>query len=493
MKQFIKLTPIILLAALVILGVDTLVAAPFAAVYAAIVCMIIEKISLDEVINSAIDNAKNGMDVFFIMMLAYAVAEMFMITGVGATIIETSLAIGVTGRSIAMVTFLVSCILSVSTGTSWGTYAACIPIFLWLNHIVGGDPALTMCAAAGGAAFGDNIALISDTTIFSCGIQEVEVSDRVRHQGVWSLGCVALATICFYIAGVFLKLPTSFGTASEAISQIPEEAWLSLEAERPSAVALLNQVMEGGIPIVMFIPVILVIGMAIFRLPTMVCLFSGIFSAAILGAFIGTITSFEQFIDIIYGGFSEAGSWVIIMMMWVVAFGGIMGRMNAFQPIANFFIKISKNVRQLLTCNAFLCIIGNMMLSDEVAQMATIGPVTKAIIDNNVEGSDEAKYKLRLRNATFSDGLGVMGSELIPWHVCSIYYVSMAIAVYPLFEFTAFHLIKFNFFCWISIVSLILLTFTGWDRFVPFLGIPSEPEVKLIKNTDKVEKIAHNN
>lgn len=493
MNQLIKISPIILLAALVMSGVDTLVAAPFAAVYAAIVCMITEKINLGKVIDSAIDSSKEGMMVFFIMMLAYAVAEMFMATGVGATIIDTSLAIGVSGRSVAMVTFLVSCILSVSTGTSWGTYAACIPIFMWLSHIVGGDPALTMCAAAGGAAFGDNIALISDTTIFSCGIQDVEVADRVRHQGVWSLGCVALSAICFFIAGVLMNLPTTSGTAAEAISQIPQEAWLSLEEQRPSAVTLLNQVMEGEIPILMFIPVIIVIGMAIGRLPTMVCLFSGIFSAAILGAFIGTITSFSQFVDIIYRSFSDAGSWVIIMMMWVVAFGGIMGRMNAFQPIANFFIKISKNVRQLMTCNAFLCIIGNMMLSDEVAQMATIGPVTKDIIDNNIEGSDEAKYKLRLRNATFSDGLGVMGSELIPWHVCSLYYVGMAIAVYPLFNFTAFHLIKYNFFCWISIVSLILLTFTGWDRFIPFLGTPIEPEVKLIKKTDTVGETVHSN
>ncbi|MBK5246296.1 MAG: Na+/H+ antiporter NhaC family protein [Peptostreptococcaceae bacterium] len=486
MKQFIKLTPIFLLAGIVIQGVDILIAAPLVAVYATIICMIIEKAKLSEVIDSAINSSKGAMLVFFIMMLAYAVAEIFMITGVGATIIETSLAIGVTGRSVAVVTFLVTCILSVSTGTSWGTYAACIPIFLWLSHIVGGDPALTMCAAAGGAAFGDNIALISDTTIFSSGLQDVNIGDRVRHQGVWSLGSVALSTICFYVAGLVLNLPVTVGAASEAIKSIPPEAWVNLEAERPSAVALLNQVMEGGTPIFMIIPVIIVIGMAIMKMPTIVCLFAGIFSASLLGALIGTMTSFGQFIDTLGASFSDAGSWVIIMMMWVVAFGGIMSRMNAFLPIANFFVRISKKVRHLMTCNAFLCIIGNMLLSDEVAQMATIGPVIKNIVDQEVEGSEEAKYTLRLRNATFSDGLGVMGAELIPWHVCSIYYVGMATAVYPLFKFTPIHLIQYNFFCWISIVSLIILTFTGWDRFIPLLKTPQEPEVKLVERRKKL-------
>lgn len=481
MKQFIKLTPVFLLAILVITGTDTLIAAPIAAVYAGIICVLVERCKLTEVIDAAVNSSKGAMLVFFVMMLAYAVAEIFMVSGVGAVIIQTALTLGVTGKSVAMVTFIVTCILSVSTGTSWGTFAACIPIFMWLTHIVGGDPALTLCAAAGGAAFGDNIALISDTTIFSSGIQNVDIVDRVRHQGVWSLLCVLTSAIAFYVAGIVLNLSTTPGDPAKALTEIPDAAWEALRAERASAVDLLNQVSAGNIPWYMFIPVVIVIGLAIGRVPTLVCMFAGIFSAAILGVFAGTVTSFTQVVDLVYTGFSGAGSWVIIMMMWVVGFGGIMGRMNAFLPIASFFVRISRKVRHLLTCNALLCVIGNMLLSDEVAQMATIGPVIKEVTEKNVEGSEEDLYKLRLRNATFSDGLGVMGSELIPWHVCSIFYVGLAGAVYPLVELTAFDLIKYNFFAWISVVSLIVLTFTGWDRFIPLLKTPREPDVRLIK------------
>lgn len=487
MKQFIKLTPIMLLAGLVISGTDTLIAAPLAAIYAAAICAMTEKIGIDEVIDSAVDSAKNGMIVFFVMMLAYGVAEMFMTSGVGAVVIETSLKVGVTGTTVALVTFIVSCILSVSTGTSWGTYAAAIPIFLWLNHIVGGNPVLTMCAAAGGAGFGDNIALISDTTIFSSGIQGVDIRDRFQHQLVWTLTGVAVSAVLFYVVSLAMGLPTAAGTASEAIAQIPETSWANLAAERPSAITLLEQVTAGGIPFFMFIPVILVIALAIMKFNTIICLFSGIFSAAILGGFIGTIESFGHFTEILYDSFADAGSWVIIMMMWVVAFGGIMGRMNAFQPIADFFIRISKNVRQLMTYSGLMCIIGNMMLSDEVAQMATIGPVQKDIIDKNISGTEEDKYPLRLRAATFSDALGVMGSQLIPWHVCSIYYVAMAIAVYPLFDFNAMHLIQYNFFAWITVISLLVLTFTGWDRFFPNFAMTAEPEVQISKHVDTVE------
>lgn len=489
LKQFIKLSPIFVLAALVMTGVDTLVAAPLAMAYAVFICVVLQKFKMNDVIDNAIIASHDVMMVCFVMMMAYALAEIFMVTGVGAIIIQIALKLGVTGKTVAFIAFLVTCVLSVSTGTSWGTYAAAIPLFMWLSHIVGGNPALTMAAAAGGAAFGDNIGLISDTTILSCGIQKVEIVDRFRHQGVWSLLCVTITAIIFFVMGSVLNLSTEAGNAAAVISEIPAEAWAALEAERPSAIVLLNQVFAGDMAIYLIIPVILVIALAISKVPTIPCLFVGMLAAVLLGVVEGTITSFTQVVDLIYTGFSGAGSWVVIMMMWVVLFGGVMRQMNAFQPIADFFLRICKKVRHLITCNAILCILGNVLLSDDVAQMATIGPVIKDITDNNVEGSDEDKYKLALRNATFSDAVGVLTGHLIPWHVCSLYYVGLAMAVYPLVQLTAFDLIKYSYFAWVSIISLLVLTFTGWDRFIPLLKMPDEANVRLIKKDKKVTPV----
>ena len=57
------------------------------------------------------------------------------------------------------------------------------------------------------------------------------------------------------------------------------------------------------------------------------------------------------------------------------------------------------------------------------AQIVTIGPIIREMVEENVEGSEEDMYTLRLRNATFSDAMGVFGSQLIPWHVyiCLLY------------------------------------------------------------------------
>jgi Na+/H+ antiporter NhaC len=90
-------------------------------------------------------------------------------------------------------------------------------------------------------------------------------------------------------------------------------------------------------------------------------------------------------------------------------------------------------------------------------------------------------YKLRLRNATFADALGVYGSQLIPWHVFVLFYVGIANAVYPLYDFVPFDIIRYNFMAYIAVGSILILTLTGWDRFIPLFGLPSEPKVRLRK------------
>ena len=199
--------------------------------------------------------------------------------------------------------------------------------------------------------------------------------------------------------------------------------------------------------------------------------------------FAGTVESTGAFLNLLYSGFEGAGSWVIVMMMWVAAFGGIMKLMDAFRPLSNIVVAVSKNVRQLMFCNGVLSILGNAGLADEMAQIVTMGPIIREIVEKNVEGSPEDIETLRLRNATFSDALGVFGSQLIPWHVYIGFYLGIAQAVYPLYKFTAMDIIKFNFLALIAVSTILIATLTGLDRFIPRFGLPSEPKVRLKKAT----------
>lgn len=489
-KSLFKLSPIFLLASLMIISnisvlsemtgikLNILIIAPIATCYAFIVAMLTEKFKFADILDAAVANVKEMQIVFFILMLAYALADSFMYTGVGAAIINISMKVGLSARTVAVISLLISSCLSVATGSSWGTFAACAPIFLWLTHILGGNVLLSLCAVAGGSCFGDNLGLISDVTVVSSAIHKVEITDRMKSQGAWSLFVLVVSSVLFLIAS--LSLPTGSVNPHAAIDAIPAEVWEKLRSDKPAAVNLLNQVKQG-VPLYMVIPMIVVITTALKGISTVICLVLGLVSCFILGAFAGTVTSVSTCLDLMYNGFADAGSWVIAMMMWVAAFGGVMRKMNAFKPLADISVYISKNVRQLLFWNGAISLLGNAALADEMAQITTMGPIIKDITDENIEGDEKDMYRIRLRNATFSSALGVFGSQLIPWHVYLSYFVGVAATVYPLQVFNQIDLIKQNYLAIIAVSSLLLFTIIPIDKFIPGFSIPTEPKVHIKK------------
>lgn len=477
--MILKFVPILILATLIIVfKLEIMVAAAISCIVAGAIAIYINRKSVDDIVDIMAENSGKVAIVYLILMLAYCVAESFMRSGVGASIINISLKFGISGRTVAPVAFLVCCVLSVATGSSWGTFAACAPIFLWLNYIVNGNIVLTACAVAGGACFGDNIGLISDTTVVSSGLNGVDIIDRVRHQGAWSIGCVVITAALFFAFS--MKLPGEVGSAEEAINAIPPEAWAALEEERPSAIVLLNQV-KAGVPYYMVIPMLVVVGLAVTGISTMICLGAGIISAVIFGMIANTCTLSQLVNDILPNGFADAGSFSVALILWITAFSGIVASMDAFAPLGRLVVKCSKNVRHLMTWNAVIALLCNAAFADEMAEITTSVPITRALIDDNVEGSEEDLYKLRLRNATFADALGVYGSQLIPWHCYIAFYVSLSNAIFPMYQFKSSTFITHNIMAIVACASIIILTLTGLDRFIPGFKLPSEPKVHLRK------------
>lgn len=476
----LKFVPLLVFALMVIVfKMDLLLAAPIATFCAIIVYMLVKKTDFEAAFEQGLTAAKKIAVVLFILMFAYATAECFMATGVGAALINLALELGVTARTVALVSMLVTCLLSTATGTSWGTFAACAPIFLWLNHLVGGNVMLTVCCIAGGSCFGDNIGMISDVTVLSCGMQDVKIIDRLKHQLVWAVGCLVIAS--GLVLAVSWSLPNTPADVAAAFEQITPEIREGLAAERPSALALLEQV-EVGQPYYLIIPLVIVIVLSFLGYHTMICLGAGMVFSLIFGMIAGTTTFSGWLEGLLYTGFSDAGSWVIVMMLWVSAFGGIMNSMNAFDPLAKLIVRISKNVHQLMGWCGVMCLAGNMALADEAAQVATISPIIRDTVEKNVECADEqAAYTLRLRLATFTSAMGIYGSELVPWHCFPVFFAGIASTVYPLVEFTTIDIISQNYMSFIVVGSALLLTFTGLDRFVPGFRLPDDSRIKLRK------------
>ena len=128
---------------------------------------------------------------------------------------------------------------------------------------------------------------------------------------------------------------------------------------------------------------------AILGVQTIFCLSIGIIAALFLGLKAGTVVSIPVFLEeIVQVGFAEAGAWVVVMMMWISAFGGVMNHMKAFDPLAKLVLRMSTKVRHLMTWNAVLSMAGNALLADEMAQIVTVGPIIRELVDKKPHKND---------------------------------------------------------------------------------------------------------
>ena len=104
--------------------------------------------------------------------------------------------------------FLIACLLSFATGTSWGTFGILIPITLEVFKLNDPDPAratlavICVSACMAGAVCGDHCSPISDTTIMSSAGAQCNHIAHVSTQLPYALTCAAVSFVTYMIAGV---------------------------------------------------------------------------------------------------------------------------------------------------------------------------------------------------------------------------------------------------------------------------------------------------
>ena len=95
--------------------------------------------------------------------------------------------------------FLIACFVSVSMGTSVGTVSALAPFAVSMSEATGFDIVLCIAAVVCGAMFGDNLSMISDTTIAAVRTQGCEMKDKFRMNFLIVLPA-AIITLLIFVA-----------------------------------------------------------------------------------------------------------------------------------------------------------------------------------------------------------------------------------------------------------------------------------------------------
>lgn len=119
--------------------------------------------------------------------------------GVDSTV-NLGLSILPSGMAVAGL-FVIGCFISISMGTSVGTITALAPIAAGISEKTGFSMAICAGAVVGGAMFGDNLSMISDTTIAAVKTQGCEMKDKFRENFKIILPAAIITLIIFIVLG----------------------------------------------------------------------------------------------------------------------------------------------------------------------------------------------------------------------------------------------------------------------------------------------------
>lgn len=184
--------------------------------------------------------------------------------------------------------FITSAFISIAIGTSMGTIATIAPIAAGLAYQGVFSPVIAMATVVGGAMFGDNLSLISDTTIAAVMSQEADMKSKFKLNAI-----VAIIASIITIAILF--------SAHDA-----------------------NAVLEfKDYSILLILPYLLLIGLALAGINVFIVLFSSLVFAAFIGYIHHDYTLFEFNTDIVKGFASMHEIMLLSLMV-----GGLSGLAN---------------------------------------------------------------------------------------------------------------------------------------------------------------------
>ena len=145
----------------------------------------------------------------WIFMLAGAFAATAKEMGAAGAMVDLTLRILPTNFALAGL-FIAACLTSICMGTSVGTIVALMPIATGLAEATTMSLPVVAAAVVGGAFFGDNLSVISDTTIVATQSQGCRMSDKFR----FNIRMVTPAAILVTVLYIFLGWSTK-GIAAE--------------------------------------------------------------------------------------------------------------------------------------------------------------------------------------------------------------------------------------------------------------------------------------
>lgn len=334
-----------------------------------------------------------GKKDIMIMCLIFILAGAFTATAQAVGAVESAVNIArhfIPSQFMIAGLFVISAFISLAIGTSCGTIAAVVPIAVHLSQSLGFNPAVLLGATVGGAMFGDNLSLISDTTIASTRTQGVEMRDKM----ICNLKIVSLpAVICAAI--YMLPCFTSVSGASDTLAFINLDSYIKT------------------------LPYILLLVLGIAGMNVMFLLLFGTILNTIIGIHYGIFDIFGAFGYIGDGTVSMANTLIVALLA-----GGLL-QMVRWNGGITYIINTTEGlIKSKRLCEFGICfLVGviNLFTANNTVAIITAGPIAKEL---------SQKYNLDpKRTASLLDTTSCCVQGVIPYGAQILVATGLAVSI----------------------------------------------------------------
>ena len=385
--------------------------APVAALPAIILAVLIYRGKLNEAIDEFLKGAShpNLILMFMVFMLAGAFASVSSAIGSVDATVQFGLSI-IPPEFVLPMLFIISAFIATAMGTSMGTIAACAPIAFGFSQATDIATVYAIGAVVSGAMFGDNLSMISDTTIAATRSLNVELKDKFRVN-IWIALPAAIVTVCIYMLN---------SHSSQAIEYKDYNLWLIL-------------------------PYVAVFFLAFTRLHVLAVLTIGVVLSGVMGLIETPAFSVFKLNTSIYDGFTSMFE-VALLSMFLGGLSAIMQKEGGLEWLiqriytATRLFKIGKQRAGEIGIS-FLVIFSNLFVANNTVAIILSGDMAREVAK---EYDVDPK-----RAAAFMDIFSCIVQGIIPYGAQLLLACSIA-------KLSPVELIGSIYYCWVLAILAVL-------------------------------------
>jgi len=452
--------------------VDVHIPIAMSACFAALMGRFVLKMKWSHIEEGMLNGIMMAMQAILILFIIGMVIGSWIQGGVVPTLIYYGLDI-LSPTFFLLATFLICSIVSLSTGTSWGTSGTVGIALMGIAAGLGIPAPLTAGIIISGAYFGDKMSPLSDTTNLAPAVAGTDLFQHIRAM-VWTTGPTYL------IVGVIaLVLGFKYGGGQ-------------LDASKIQAIqAVMSH--EFQISLLGFVPPILVIGLCVAKMPAIPGLFAGVVAGGAMALLSGV--SFADALNAIQNGYTaqlaaslkdapdtasilkilqenniagiapemakqvgemlnelltrggmQSMNWTISLIICALSFGGIMERCGFLEVLLQTILKGVSSVGGLVASVIAACFCCNLFLGDQYLSIVMPGRMFKPAFEKK-------GLHPRMLSRSLED-CGTITSVLIPWNTCGAF--NSGVLGVKTIEYA-----PYAFLNWMNPLVAILLTYLG--------------------------------